>query len=38
VCAIVSGPHILLLDEITNVLNTRSEVIVQDALNKAAAG
>jgi ATP-binding cassette subfamily B (MDR/TAP) protein 1 len=37
-CAIVSDPHILLLDEITNVLDTRSEVIVQDALNKAAAG
>ncbi|KAG2045340.1 P-loop containing nucleoside triphosphate hydrolase protein [Suillus americanus] len=36
--AIVSDPQILLLDEATSALDTRSEVIVQDALDKAAAG
>jgi len=36
--AIVSDPRILLLDEATSALDTRSEVIVQDALDKAAAG
>ena len=36
--AIVSDPRILLLDEATSALDTRSEGIVQDALDKAAAG
>ncbi|KAG2740983.1 P-loop containing nucleoside triphosphate hydrolase protein [Suillus brevipes Sb2] len=36
--AIVSDPRILLLDEATSALDTRSEVVVQDALDKAAAG
>jgi ATP-binding cassette subfamily B (MDR/TAP) protein 1 len=36
--AIVSDPQILLLDEATSALDTRSEGIVQDALDKAAAG
>ncbi|THH03905.1 hypothetical protein EW145_g5914 [Phellinidium pouzarii] len=36
--AIVSDPHILLLDEATSALDTQSEGIVQDALDKAAAG
>lgn len=36
--AIVSDPCILLLDEATSALDTRSEGIVQDALDKAAAG
>ncbi|KIM85661.1 hypothetical protein PILCRDRAFT_776681 [Piloderma croceum F 1598] len=36
--AIVSDPRILLLDEATSALDTQSEGIVQDALNKAAAG
>ncbi|KAG2073837.1 P-loop containing nucleoside triphosphate hydrolase protein [Suillus decipiens] len=36
--AIVSDPKILLLDEATSALDTRSEAIVQDALDKAAAG
>ncbi|KAG1825477.1 P-loop containing nucleoside triphosphate hydrolase protein [Suillus subaureus] len=36
--AIVSDPRILLLDEATSALDTRSEVIVQNALDKAAAG
>jgi ATP-binding cassette subfamily B (MDR/TAP) protein 1 len=36
--AIVSDPRILLLDEATSALDTQSEAIVQDALNKAAAG
>ncbi|KAG2041266.1 P-loop containing nucleoside triphosphate hydrolase protein [Suillus americanus] len=36
--AIVSDPQILLLDEATSALDTRSEVIVQDALDKAATG
>ncbi|KAF8580728.1 multidrug resistance protein 1 [Ramaria rubella] len=36
--AIVSNPPILLLDEATSALHTQSEGIVQDALDKAAAG
>jgi len=36
--AIVSDPSILLLDEATSALDTQSEGIVQDALDKAAAG
>ena len=36
--AIVSDPRILLLDEATSALDTRSEGIVQDALDEAAAG
>ena len=36
--AIVSDPKILLLDEATSALDTVSEGVVQDALNKAAAG
>ena len=36
--AIVSDPRILLLDEATSALDTQSEGIVQDALDKAAAG
>ncbi|KIL62960.1 hypothetical protein M378DRAFT_80370 [Amanita muscaria Koide BX008] len=36
--AVVSDPKILLLDEATSALDTRSEGIVQDALDKAAAG
>jgi ATP-binding cassette, subfamily B (MDR/TAP), member 1 len=36
--AIVSDPKILLLDEATSALDTHSEGIVQDALDKAAAG
>ncbi|KAF9477698.1 multidrug resistance protein 1 [Pholiota conissans] len=36
--AIVSDPRILLLDEATSALDTRSEGIVQNALDKAAAG
>ena len=36
--AIVSDPKILLLDEATSSLDTQSEGIVQDALDKAAAG
>ncbi|KAI6044755.1 ABC transporter type 1, transmembrane domain-containing protein, partial [Pisolithus marmoratus] len=36
--AIVSDPRILLLDEATSALDTRSEGIVQDALDKASAG
>ena len=36
--AIVSDPRILLLDEATSALDTTSEAVVQDALDKAAAG
>ncbi|KAI6166711.1 P-loop containing nucleoside triphosphate hydrolase protein [Pisolithus thermaeus] len=36
--AIVSNPRILLLDEATSALDTRSEGVVQDALDKASAG
>ncbi|KAJ3513963.1 hypothetical protein NLJ89_g2654 [Agrocybe chaxingu] len=36
--AIVSDPRVLLLDEATSALDTQSEGIVQDALEKAAAG
>ncbi|KZT39956.1 P-loop containing nucleoside triphosphate hydrolase protein [Sistotremastrum suecicum HHB10207 ss-3] len=36
--AIVSDPHILLLDEATSALDTQSEGVVQNALDKAAAG
>ncbi|GAA5899256.1 hypothetical protein JCM6882_009297 [Rhodosporidiobolus microsporus] len=36
--AIVSDPKILLLDEATSALDTASEAIVQDALDRAAAG
>ncbi|GAA6011902.1 hypothetical protein JCM10207_003424 [Rhodosporidiobolus poonsookiae] len=36
--AIVSDPKILLLDEATSALDTASESIVQDALDRAAAG
>lgn len=36
--AIVSDPKVLLLDEATSALDTQSEGIVQDALDKAAAG
>ena len=36
--AIVSNPPILLPDEVTSALDTQSEGIVQNALDKAAAG
>ena len=36
--AIVSNPPILLLDEATSALDTQSEGVVQNALDKAAAG
>ena len=36
--AIVSDPRILLFDEATSALDTQSEGVVQDALDKAAAG
>ena len=36
--AIVSGSRVLLLDEATLALVTQSKEIMQDALNKAAAG
>ena len=36
--AIVSDPRILLLDEATSALDTQSEGVVQDALDRAAAG
>jgi len=36
--AIVSDPKILLLDEATSALDTQAEGVVQDALDKAAAG
>ena len=36
--AIVSDPKILLLDEATSALDTHSEGVVQNALDKAAAG
>ena len=36
--AIVSDPKILLLDEATSALDTKSEGVVQAALDKAARG
>lgn len=36
--AIVSDPKVLLLDEATSALDTQSEGVVQNALDKAAAG
>ncbi|KAH6896470.1 P-loop containing nucleoside triphosphate hydrolase protein [Coprinopsis sp. MPI-PUGE-AT-0042] len=36
--AILSDPKVLLLDEATSALDSRNEGIVQDALDKAAAG
>ncbi|KAF8585704.1 P-loop containing nucleoside triphosphate hydrolase protein [Ramaria rubella] len=36
--AIVSDPRVLLLDEATSALDTQSEGVVQNALDKAAAG
>jgi len=36
--AVVSDPRVLLLDEATSALDTQSEGIVQNALDKAAAG
>ncbi|SCV74374.1 BQ2448_6806 [Microbotryum intermedium] len=36
--AIISDPQILLLDEATSALDTASEVVVQDALDRASAG
>jgi len=36
--AVVSDPRILLLDEATSALDTQSERVVQNALDKAAAG
>jgi ATP-binding cassette subfamily B (MDR/TAP) protein 1 len=36
--AIVSDPGILLLDKAANALDTQSEGVVQDVLDKAAAG
>ena len=36
--AIISNPRILLLDEATSALDTKSEGIVQDALDKASNG
>ncbi|KAK9328060.1 P-loop containing nucleoside triphosphate hydrolase protein [Lipomyces starkeyi] len=35
--AIVSNPRILLLDEATSALDTKSEAVVQDALDKASS-
>jgi len=37
-CVVVSDPCILLLEEATLALDTQSEGIVQNALNKAATG
>ena len=36
--AIIRNPKILLLDEATSALDTRSEVAVQEALDKATQG
>jgi ATP-binding cassette subfamily B (MDR/TAP) protein 1 len=36
--AIVTDPGILLLDKAANALDTQSEGVVQDVLDKAAAG
>ena len=36
--SIVSEPTVLLLDEATSALDTQSEGVVQNALDKAAAG
>ena len=36
--AIVRNPKILLLDEATSALDAKSEALVQEALEKAAAG
>ena len=36
--ALIKNPPILLLDEATSALDTKSERVVQDALNRAAQG
>ncbi|KAF8520314.1 P-loop containing nucleoside triphosphate hydrolase protein, partial [Gautieria morchelliformis] len=38
VCVIVADPRFLLLDEATSALDTQSERVMQNALDKAAAG